>query len=114
MEQFDIQASILQLQTRGPVLEKEIKFLKKLTNNFIRSKFSERNEIASSRRDFIETQLRGISDSLGRAERKLENFKKGAQAVDLNRSATNSLDQLQQLESERGQIELKIKYTIPS
>ncbi len=110
VQKFDTQSSILQLYTRGPVLDKEIKFLNKLTANFIQSKFSERSEIATSKRSFIEAQLQSITDSLGRAERKLESFKKGAQAVDLNRSATNNLDELQRLEAERGQIELNIKY----
>ena len=110
VEQFDIQASILNLRTKGPVLKKEEIFLTKLSENFINGKFLERSEIAASKENFIRSQLLSVSDSLAIAERRLASFKRGAQAVDLTRSGSNSLDQLQRLETEKGQMELNIKY----
>ena len=110
VNQVDIQASILTLNVSGSAPEKEIKFLSALSNVFINRKILERDEIAAGKERFIRDQLQGIADSLARAEKKLENFKRGASAVDLTRSASNALDQLQKLESDRGQISLNIKY----
>lgn len=110
VSQVDIQASILKLDVSGPSADKEIDFLNALLNAFISRKLFEREEIAAGKESFIRDQLESISDSLSRAERKLENFKQGANAVDLTRSASNALDQLQTLETDKGQIALNIKY----
>jgi tyrosine-protein kinase Etk/Wzc len=110
VSQVDIQASILNLNVTGPSAAKEIDFMNALLNAFINRKLFEREEIAAGKENFIRDQLESISDSLSRASQKLENFKQGASAVDLTRSAANALDQLQTLETDRGQIALNIKY----
>lgn len=106
----DLKADILSLDTEGPVVAKEIKFLEKLCENFIASKFSERNEIAASKEDFIKSQLTSVTDSLAKAERRLESFKSRSNAVNLDLTASNNLDQINQLEASKGQIELNIQY----
>ncbi len=110
VDQTDILGSIIRLKTTGKVVAKEKLFLSKLMENYIESKAIEREKIASKKEDFLLEQLEGISDSLAKAERKLEFFKKGANAVKLQQSATYALEQLQNLESNKGQIELNIKY----
>ena len=110
VNQVDLNSSILRIKSTGPVLKKELDFLTVLGEKFIESKITERDEIASSKAQFIENQLLSIADSLDKAERNLEVFRKGAKAVDLNKTATNALDQLQDLESDRGRIALNVKY----
>ncbi len=110
VERTDIQASILKLTTQGPVLEKEIAFLKKLTDNYIAEKLMERDEIASSKLNFIKQQLANVTDSLTRAERNLEKFKSRYNAVNLEHSARSAMDNIQSLEQKKGQIELNLKY----
>ncbi len=110
VSQVDIQASILDINLTGPCPEKEIDFLTALSNVFINRKSSERDEVAASKESFIRSQLQNISGSLASAERDLENFKRGASAIDLTRSASNALDKLQTLETEKGQIDLDLKY----
>jgi capsular exopolysaccharide synthesis family protein len=110
VEQTDIQSSILRLETKGPVVEKEIKFLKKLSEKYVQGKLESREEIAASKENFIRKQLQSVADSLALAEVRLEAFKRGAQAVNLQQTATTTLDQLQKLETDRGQIELNMKY----
>lgn len=110
VEQFDIQADILHVKTQGASLDKELAFLDKLTKNFIHNKYNERDEIASSKESFIRKQLEGITDSLAKAEKSLENFQKTNNVVDLSLSASTTIDQLNVLESERAQIELNVKY----
>lgn len=110
VQQTDIQASILTVQTEGSTVSKEVKFLKKLNENFIKNKFLERSAIASSKEGFIQKQLDSIKTTLAAAERNLENFKRGTNSVDLSRSGALGLDQLQKLETEKGQIILNQKY----
>jgi tyrosine-protein kinase Etk/Wzc len=110
VQQTDIQASILTIQTEGTTISKEIKFLKKLNEKFIKNKFLERSAIASSKEGFIQKQLDSIKTTLDVAERNLENFKRGTNSVDLSRSGVMGLDQLQKLETEQGQIILNQKY----
>ena len=108
--QIDIQASILKLSTKGAVPEKEIRFLRKLSEKYINQCLDNRNEIASNKEKFIKAQLKGIKDSLSIAERSLASFKQGANAVNLERTAVNALDRLQVLETEKGQTELNLDY----
>ncbi len=110
VQQTDIQASILTVQTEGTTVSKEIRFLKKLNENFIQNKFIERSAIASSKEGFIQKQLDSIKTTLDAAERNLETFKRGTNSVDLSRSGAMGLDQLQKLETEKGQIILNQKY----
>ncbi|MFK7772870.1 MAG: GumC family protein [Saprospiraceae bacterium] len=110
VQQTDIQASILTVQTEGATVSKEIKFLEKLNQNFIQNKFIERSAIASSKEGFIQKQLDSIKTTLDAAERNLETFKRGTNSVDLSRSGALGLDQLQKLETEKGQIILNQKY----
>ena len=106
----DIQASILKLVSSGPVVNKEIHFLKKLTENYIQNKLISRNKIAASKEAFIRNQLNAISDSLLNVELNLEQFKKSKNAVNLGASAMNAMDLTQNLQVDKAKIELDIKY----
>ncbi len=110
VEQVDIQASIMTLNIVGQAPDKEVAFLNSLSKAFINRELDERNEIAASKEAFIREQLEGISDSLAIAERDLQQFKQGTSAVDLNRTTTNTLDQIQRLETDKGQLALNVKY----
>ena len=110
VSQTEMLGSIIKLQTTGKVVAKEKLFLSALMDNYIKNKALERENIASKKEKFLHSQLASISDSLAKAERRLEYFKKGSNAVKLQQSATYALEQLQGLESNKGQIELNIKY----
>ena len=110
VDQTDIQGSILRLQTTGKVIAKEKLFLSNLCDNYIESKILEKENIASKKEEFLIQQLASVSDSLAKAERRLEYFKKGANAIKLQQSATNALEKMQTLETDKGQIDLNIKY----
>ncbi|MCB0584223.1 MAG: AAA family ATPase [Phaeodactylibacter sp.] len=110
VSQVDIKASILKLTSQGQIPKKEIDFLTKLTDHYIKSKLDERDEIALSKETFIREQLAGVTDSLAKAELRLEAFRSRAQAVNLTQTATNALNQVQDLQSTKAQLELKVKY----
>ncbi len=110
VKQVDLQSSILAIQTEGEVVAKEVKFLKQLNQNFIDNKLTDRSKIAAKKEDFIQKHLGKATQQLSAAERNLETFRSGNGAVDLTKTGAMSLDQLQKLESERGQIALNKQY----
>lgn len=108
--QQDLEGTILDLNTKGEVPGKEIDFLSKLTENYIESRLSERDKIALNKEEFIRKQLASISDSLALAERNLENFRRYSGSVDLSQSASNALNQVQDLTAQQSQMEVNINY----
>lgn len=107
---IDIEASILEILTEGAVVEKEIDFLEALNETYINTKLQEKSDLASSTLTFIEDQVASVRDSLQAAERRLENFRRRNQAIDLNFTAQNALSQLSQLESDRSILGIKEQY----
>lgn len=105
-----IGASILRLKAKGTLVNKEITFLKSLSDKYIELKFEEREELAQRREDFIRSQLANLSDSLALAEQRVESFKKNGQVVDLAQKAIRILNKIIELESTRTQYEWQIKY----
>ncbi len=108
--QVDLESSILELVSTGEVAKKEIDFLNKLSLNYIDSKIDERDQIAAGKESFIKQQLESITDSLTKAERSLELFRREANAVNLTQSGTNALEKFQQLQSDQAQAQLNLKY----
>jgi capsular exopolysaccharide synthesis family protein len=107
---IDIQASIFKIVSYGAVVDKEVDFLKKLTENYIQNKLLSRNKIATSKESFIRNQLQIISDSLLNAELNLELFKRDQNATNLGATATNAIEQTQNLQIAKAKIQLDIKY----
>lgn len=110
VDNIDIQASIFKIVTIGALVDKEIDFLKKLTENYIQNKLISRNKIATTKETFIRNQLGAISDSLTKVELNLELFKKDKRALNLDATATNALGRTSNLLIEKAKIELDIKY----
>jgi len=110
VDNIDIQASIFKIASTGPAVEKEIAFLKKLTENYVQNELDSRKEIAEGKESFIRNQLRVISDSLSRVELELELFKKDKRALNLGATARNALGQSSNLQVEKARIEQNIEY----
>lgn len=110
VNQLDIQSSILDIRIVGPVVEKEIDFLDRLSLNYIQAQLHERDQIALKKEAFIQEQLASISDSLAKAEQNLEAFRRNSQSVDLSQTASIALNQVQTLQSRQSQIKTNLKY----
>lgn len=107
---IDIQASIFKISSSGVLVQKEINFLKKLTENYIKSKLLSRNKIASDKEAFIKNQLKGVTDSLKKVELQLEEFKKEKRALDLSATAKNALGRTSNLGAEKAKVKLGIDF----
>ncbi len=110
VDNIDVQASIFKITSNGAVVDKEIDFLNKLTENYIQNKLVSRNKIAVNKEAFIRNQLAEITDSLMMVESSLESFKRNKNAVNLGAIAVNALDQTQNLQVEKAKIEMDVKY----
>ncbi len=107
---IDLQASIFKLDSEGPIINKEIDFLQKLTDNYVQNQLASRNEIATSKETFIQNQLAVISDSLSKVESQLEAYKKNKRALNLGATASNALRQTSNLQVDRGKIQMEMNY----
>lgn len=110
VDNIDLQASIFKIVSSGPLVKKESDFLKKLTENYIGNKLLSRNKIATGKEKFIQDQLRAVSDSLSKAELKLELYKKDKRALNLSATAANALGRTSNLRAQKDKIELDINY----
>ena len=107
---IDLQASIFQIVSYGPIVEKEVDFLGQLTHNYLQNKLDARNKIALSKAAFIRDQLDVITDSLTQSELELESFKKEFDAIDLGATATKAMNVTQNLQVNQAKLQLDIQY----
>ena len=110
VDNIDLQASIFKIISSGPLVAKEVDFLKQLTKNYVQNKIRSRSRAAANKEDFIRNQLKIVSDSLARVEGDLEVFKRDKRALDLGATATNALGQTSKLQVEQAKIEMNINY----
>lgn len=110
VDNIDLQASIFNITTTGVLVSKEVEFLKKLTENYIKNQLYSRNSIANNKELFIRNQLLDVSDSLAKVEAELQFFKQNKRAINLGATATNALGQSSNLMVEKAKIEMNIRY----
>lgn len=103
-------ASILQLSSTGPVAEKQCEFINKLVEVYIRKGLEDKNQQATNTVNFIDMQLGLISDSLRKAEDKLEQFKTGNKMYDVEKVADQVYQKLVDLERQKTQMDMQNKY----
>lgn len=104
------QASIIQVEIQGSVIDKEIDFLNRLCEEYIRNELEEKNQIATNTINFINEQLLQISDSLQGVESQLEGFLRREGIVNMSSSVQRVLVELSALESEKATLLINRKY----
>ena len=107
---IDLQASIFKIVTEGPIINKEIDFLQKLTENYVQNQLKSRSEVAMGKESFIKDQLRGIADSLSKVEAKLAFYKKDKRALNLGATATNALRKTSDLQVNRSKVQMEMNF----
>ena len=106
----DKKGSILTLASSGFVAEQEADYLNKLMEVYIRRGLEEKNQIAAKTVDFINAQLDNMSDSLRRAEQRLQDFRSTNRVIDISKEGTVLFDRIKVLQSDQGAFELKGRY----
>jgi tyrosine-protein kinase Etk/Wzc len=103
-------ASIVLLSVSGQVPEQEVDYLNRLMTVYIKSGLEIKNATADSTIDFIRKQIDIISDSLTRAEDKMERFRKANNFFDISREGSIIQNRIERLENEKVSFEMQLQY----
>ncbi|HUX57550.1 MAG TPA: polysaccharide biosynthesis tyrosine autokinase [Bacteroidales bacterium] len=103
-------ASLVALSVSGSVPRQEADYLNTLMREYIGYGVDNKNRTADSTIKFIDAQLNIISDSLSKAEEKLESFRLKNRFVDLSREGSLIQNRLEKFENERASFNLQLQY----
>jgi len=104
------EGTILVLSTSGEVPEKEMDYLNKLTETYIKTDLAEKRKIVEGAIEFIDNQLVAITDSLYRTELRLQNFRLENQLIDVDRESQVLFNKYEELQYQRAQENVKLQY----
>lgn len=103
-------ASVVNLDIKGTLPEKEIDFLNKLVEVYINKDLEKKRQTAARSLEFIEKQLNDISDSLLWYETQLENFKENNAVIDLSNQAEKVLLKIEAFDDQLSTISVYDRY----
>lgn len=104
------QASILSLSLETPIRRLGEDYINKLMDVYLDRELKEKNRSSESTIRFIEEQLSGITDSLTFFENRLQNYRSENRIFNLSQEGTQVFQSLQELEKEKSQSEISLKY----
>ncbi len=104
------EATLVTLTVSGLVPEQEADYLNALMRAYIDLGLSWKNQAAEQTISFIEGQLGFISDSLTRAENRMENFRFNNRFIDLTAEGNLVLQRLERYEMEKNSLNLQMQY----
>lgn len=106
----DKDATIVNLSKTGFVIEQESDYLNMLMLIYQNSSLESKNQTAANTIAFIDKQLSIVSDSLKRAEGRLQKLRAGNNFFDLKKDGTFFQDKQETIESERVSLKLQNYY----
>jgi capsular exopolysaccharide synthesis family protein len=110
IEPISLESYIVELKTKGRVAAKEQAFLNKLLEVYLRNELYKKNQLGLKTIQFIDNQLSGVSDTLRQVEGSLELFRSRNNILDINTTAENLNRNLDRLETDKAEMESKLKY----
>ena len=103
-------ASILEISLKGANKSEIVKFLNETTKEFQDYELTEKNRIAINTIAFIDKQLRGVADTLKRAEKDLQTFREDNMILDVSTKAEEIYSSVSLLEEDLATVDLKMRY----
>jgi capsular exopolysaccharide synthesis family protein len=103
-------AGVINLSISGSIPQKEIDFLNALIDQYANYNLTKKSLAATRSIEFISEQLEGITDSLKRVERQLEQFKNRNVVTDLKSEALRLYQKIEGLESQKTELILHENY----
>jgi len=104
------EASLVNLYVSGFVPEQEADYLNKLMDIYLRYGQEYKSETATKTMEFIENQIRIISDSLKRTEYNMALFRKDKSYFDPGKEGASIQNRLEALGNEKATFELQLQY----
>lgn len=90
--------------------ERGVDYLNSLEQTYIEYGLEEKNRVAENTMNFIDNQLKNVTDSLAYSERKVTNFRTRTQSIDLNQAGGLVMQKQETLESEKAILESRLTY----
>jgi capsular exopolysaccharide synthesis family protein len=103
-------SSILRMSVRCSNVRQGADYLNKLTEIFLIKGIERDDKIAETTIQFIDDQLKGISDSLRYSEDKLQKFRSARGATNIDYQAQQTYEQMEGLEDQLAELIVKSKY----
>jgi tyrosine-protein kinase Etk/Wzc len=103
-------SSILTISSSGDVIAREVDFLTKLSEVYIRKELEDKNQIANNTIEFIDMQLRIVSDSLNSTDNSIQEFKEKNKIYDFEQQSEMVIDQMNDLKNKQLELELQFRY----
>jgi len=110
IEPIAMESNIVELGVKGRVVDKEINFLDKLLEVYLANELYKKNQLGLKTIQFIDNQLSGVSDTLRQVEGNLETFRSRNNILDINSTATNLQQNLDKVDEDKAELEVKLKY----
>jgi tyrosine-protein kinase Etk/Wzc len=103
-------STLLKVTLKGTDKEKITDFLNVLMSSYMERNLDNKNRIALSTVDFIDSQISDIADSLSYAETRLRNFRSSHSVMDLSFQGQQIFEKLNELETEKANLQLQRRY----
>ncbi|HFB62058.1 MAG TPA: hypothetical protein ENJ69_03645, partial [Bacteroidetes bacterium] len=110
IEPINREASILKLTLKSHTLPKAVDYLNMLTEQYLDRNLEVKNKIAENTINFINSQLRIISDSLKAAELNLQKFRSKNEVMDISFQAQQVFQYMSDLEKQKAELLIKSQY----
>ena len=107
---FNKQASLLNITLETPVRRLGEDYVNKLMDVYLERELRIKNKASENTVMFIDQQLSGITDSLTFFENRLQKYRSENRIFDLSKEGSIVFERLDDLERERGDVELRSKY----
>lgn len=112
LKESENMSSLITLKMNSSVPEKAIDFLNTLIDEYVSLSLAEKNQVADNTIDFIDNQLKLISDSLNNREASLESFKTQTEIADVSLEAQMLMDRYNEIETQKAQHEVMEEYYV--
>lgn len=104
------ESNIVQLSIEQAVPQKGVDFINAVMRVYLDNELYKKNQLGLRTIEFIDNQLMGVSDSLRRVEGTLESFRAKSNVIDIRTSAQTLTANLDKLETEKANLEVKLQY----
>lgn len=110
VNQNNIQSTTATLEIFASNTDKGTDFLNSLIREFMNNNLVGKNYMANATISYINDQLQQISDSLSNVERKLQDFRRRNQVLNLSTKAEQVYAQIQTLETNMAEVKVRQRY----
>ena len=110
IEPISSESYIVELTLKGNVANKEIAFLNKLLEVYLKNELYKKNQLGLKTIQFIDSQLNGASETSNESAGTLELFGSGNHTLDVNSGSENLNRNLRKSEADKANMENTLKY----